>query len=201
MSGPVQEWLKAQGYTAYCEVPFYGRAVDIVAEKDATSHQITVEMKVCLSCKVMIQAVELQTATPLVYCAVASKPRESSIEQCRKQGLGILTVGQDVTVILEPEQKIEPYKHRRFNLSRLEPGGIAGLPNIKGVGPAQEVEKRIAEYRKTHPKATWKELYEAISNHYQSYRGMYGGMRMLKERRYRAEWVRKSKLGKEKRDE
>ncbi|GAG36697.1 unnamed protein product, partial [marine sediment metagenome] len=64
----------------------------------------------------------------------------------------------------------------------LKPSADAGKPNRKGVGPAQECWRNIIKYRAEHPKATWRELFQKIPNHYSNHKNMYSAMRMLQER-------------------
>lgn len=179
LSDPVTQWLKAQGCAVYAEVPFYGRAVDLVGENE--DKQIAVELKQCFTQRLKHQAVVLQLATVYVYCAIISKPTKKSLETCKQLGLGLLRVQvSSVEVLLEPEQRIEPSKHWRFKLKYHPKGGQGGLPQLKGCGPAQECFKRVEEYRKMHPKATWREIYENVPNHYASYNSMCGAQRTVK---------------------
>jgi hypothetical protein len=74
-------------------------------------------------------------------------------------------------------------------LRRMESGGIAGLPNIKGTGPAQSVYDRIVEYRRENPKATWKAMFEVVPNHYASFQSMRQSLKMIEAGRIREGWL------------
>lgn len=205
MSMPVSYWLSNRGYKVYTEVPALAsfRKYDFVGLKE-TGDMIAVEMKTCLTEKVIRQAMSAQYDVGTVYCAVSSRPRLSGVgmDICRKLGFGVLCVINGyVAEILKPVQK--PVDERRSNrlveiCLHLEPGGVTGLPCLKGVGPAQDVEKEVAKYREDHPHCTWQELWKEVPNHYVSAASMYGGMRMLELRRRNEERRRKKTRRKQK---
>jgi len=187
MSGPIKEWLRSKGYTPYVEVPhgYGGRMVDIVGRHSDRSF-IVIEMKTSLKEEVFRQALTGKYLTEDVYCAVPGNPRKASVEKCKKHGLGILLVwGSTVEEILAPgiserkgwspmEWLIEKL-HKR--LDHMASSGIAGLPCIKGVGPAQTAAKLVLEYREQHPRATWKEIFKNVPNHYASPNSMASALR------------------------
>ena len=194
LSDPVSDWLRARGYTPYAEVPWFSSPIDLVGKKD--DHLIAVCLKVCLSDKVIRKAMAVQVQCHLVYCGVASKPRSSSLEKCKQHGIGVLRIlGSQVDVLLEANDGSQPSENKHGcrifsnyanlmvkKLEKLEPGGVGGKPNLKGEGPAQHAAHLIKQYRKTHPKATWKELFSNVPNHYASYQSMSNAMRMLPQR-------------------
>jgi len=191
MSGPLSEWLGGLGYTVYTEVlsPYGGGPIDMVGLRAGL---VIVEMKTSLTSTLIRQASIGQLLSTTVYCAVASRPRHDGIQRCQKLGLGVVSVRDNhVNVICEPghgrggrslvhQYYVQQIKRR---LEHMEPGGVGGLPCLEGVGPAQDVERRIAEYRQQHPRATWKQIYQAVPNHYSSYQSMCSAMRMVAERR------------------
>jgi len=79
-------------------------------------------------------------------------------------------------VIYEPKGPAREYAELACNLfpvlAHMTPGGQAGRPTLKGEGPAQDVARRVAAYRKAHPGAKWPELFERVSNHYASVKSM-----------------------------
>ncbi len=193
LAAPVAAWLETKGLTVYAEVPIMYRNVDMMGIRKGCSENeisgiVMVELKTSLTISVRRQTGILQLITPNVYCGVGTNPNRSSIAACQKRGLGILSIRNGVVVVvLEPSRQIDPvpsYVKRCLEYADLaDPGHDAGRPNVKGEGPAQDVERLILEYRKDHPEATWKELYKKIPNHYANYRSMQGAIRLLKERR------------------
>ncbi len=192
MSAPVSAWLTERGYEVYSEVPSYGYLIDLVGIKEAEAVEVVaVEMKLSLTWKVLKQSLLNQLFADHLYCAVASQPRTGSLEKCESQGIGVLRVSDEVAELIAPRLNTHIFEaHRKLVLAclaEMEPGGTGGLPNQKGVGPAQEVERRIATYRATHPQARWKEVYANVPNHYTSTESMCSAMRMVRERRAWAE--------------
>lgn len=177
LSAPVSAWLEAQGYTVYSEVPLgYGyRMADLVGKRG--QEYCAVELKAAFNWKLFCQGRHLQMATAQAWVAVGTVPQLRSIEICRKQGLGLLSVqGQAVTVLLEPRDTGQTF--RTFTealdqrLAHMSPGGQAGRPTLKGEGPAQDVARRVAAYRKSRPGADWKEIFAKVSNHYANAKSM-----------------------------
>jgi hypothetical protein len=51
-----------------------------------------------------------------------------------------------------------------------------------GIGVAQDVQRRVDEYRAANPNASWKEIYSSVPSHYDSYKNMYSSLRSNAER-------------------
>jgi hypothetical protein len=195
LAKPVAKWMRKNGYTVYAEVPFFYRCVDLVGVKD--NNIMCIELKLSLTRHVIRQAVTIQLATDKAYVGVGTTPRKSSIDRCKKYGLGILSVKDDkVICMVDPVRKYDRSDTYVTNIIKrckaIGPSDDAGKACQAGEGPAQDCLRRIQEYRKDHPKATWKEIYDNVPNQYSSAASMYGGMRMVRERRARAEY-RKAK--------
>lgn len=170
---PVKAWLKEQGCTKVCpEVLFHYRPVDVVGIGDDLV--IGVELKLSLTKGVIYQAHTLSMGCDRAYVAVATKPRDPS--RAAKHDLGVLRVVDGrVEVILEarPSQLYGNYKAELLEkCARMSDEGLGGVPCLDGVGPAQHCKGQVDEYRKEHPDATWRELYEKIPNHYASHNSM-----------------------------
>lgn len=203
LAKPVADWMRSLGYTVYAEVPLSGRCVDFVGLRN--SDMICIELKRSLTTKqpkrarnytspVLYQARSCQLITPIVYVAVATNPRISSIEACKKIGVGVLRVCSEgkVLEIIPPRKRFEPFvphqkEVRAFCLAS-EASDEAGKPQQAGEGPAQDCYRRIEKYRATHPKATWRDIFKEVPNHYSSQQSMYGAMRMAGERIARRRW-------------
>jgi hypothetical protein len=59
---------------------------------------------------------------------------------------------------------------------------VGGVPNMLGIGIAQDVQRRVDAYRLAHPNATWKEIYKNVPSHYDSFKNMYSSLRSNAER-------------------
>jgi hypothetical protein len=181
LSKPVSDWLTSMGYTVYVEVPMPHSAshIDIVGRKDHET--ICVELKSSLSKGVIHQAFRCQLLTFKVYAVVARTPR--NLDRAKERGIGVILVKEGLNILLEPtvtkysDTLHEPSIARLHNyLDHMEPGGIGGKPNLKGVGPAKDCGRRVTEYLTANPNAKWKDIYANVSNHYASANSMRSAM-------------------------
>jgi hypothetical protein len=190
LSAPVMEWFNEREFDVFVEVsPPYVSAtfVDLVACHFETGTVIAIELKTSLTKKVLRQAYTHTLFADAAYVAVGSNPRKLSLEKCRKAGVGVIRVRPEVAVVLRPRMKHPPFwGYKEKILDRLilrEPGGVAGLPTLKGEGPAQQCYELVLKYRKRYPDATWKDIFRDVPNHYSSYRSMCGAMRVVEIKR------------------
>lgn len=172
----VKAWLEAFGCVVYPEVHIYHRPVDVVGIGPMI---IGVEMKLCLSKKVVQQAYTLCLSCDRSYVAVASRPK--NIGLAASAGIGVLRVhGGSVEVLSESAHREPPSQYHRKNLvdlcSRLPTDGIGGVPNLDGVGPAQDCAKRVEAYRAVNPGASWKDIFANVPNHYANAKSMQGAL-------------------------
>ena len=208
LAKPVADWMRTRGYKVYAEIPCPSRCVDFIGLRN--SDILCIELKRSLTTKqpkrarhytspVLYQARSCQIITPNVYVAVATKPRTSSIDICKENGVGVLMIQSKdkVIEIITPHKRIEPWadlqKEVKARCIAIGPSDDAGKPQQAGEGPAQDCQQRINEYRKTHPSATWKEIYKNVPNHYTNVSSLYGAMRMARERKWRAEYKKEKK--------
>jgi hypothetical protein len=192
LSRPVSDWMASMGYTPYAEVPFpqSNHPIDLVGRNGREI--ITVELKVSLTKKLIHQAYICDLITDKRYAAVGTKPKAKGIEECKRHGIGLLSViAGKVNVIVEHREKnpdttwvrrtYAESMHR--NLDVMTPNGLGGVPCMKGIGPAQECFDRVCAYRIKHPKAKWREIFNAVHNHYESSNSMCGAMRVVMRQR------------------
>lgn len=171
---PVKKWLEGQGLKVYPEVPIWHAPTDVIAIGEAEI--VGVELKTSMTHKLLHQAGVLSLACHRSYVAVPTKPK--SLERPLNLGIGVLRVtGGVVEVLAESAHKHGPpsdhYQQRiRATCAKMTGEGVGGVPCLEGVGPAQECKRLVDAYRAEHPKATWKELYEVIPNHYASHASM-----------------------------
>jgi len=197
LARPVADWMRSRGYTVYAEVPLSGRCLDFVGINGMDV--ICVELKTSLTKYLIRQACTNRLVTKEVYVGVGTKPRKSSVDLCKRYGIGVLSVKSNiVVVVIKPTQRYEPWSPQRRQLvdvcNLLGPSDCAGKPQQAGEGPAQDCQQRIDEYRKTNPRATWKEIYKNVPNHYCNVSSLYGAMRMARERRLRAEYKQQREI-------
>ena len=181
MSLPVMTWLDGLGYVPYAEVPNYDTCIDIVAMREPGPDLIAVEMKTGLTKQVIRQAYVAQLVAERVYCAVLSKPKDAGLAKCADLGIGVLRIVEGVVEVLgesASKKAISPGAAERVveQLRGRVPGGVAGRPNLKGDGPAQDCGRRVQAWRAEHPTATWREIYEHVENHYSSMVSMRGAL-------------------------
>lgn len=186
---PMKEWFKQRGYEVRPEVCTLGRIFDAIAVK--RDIVVAIEMKLSLTKKLFDQIKYGHLFADYSYSVIGSIPRIESetLNYHLNDGIGILSIRNNIVKELYPPKKhtkpVDRYHQQAIDyIKKSKDEGIGGSANLKGIGPAQTVEKLVEEYRKKHPHITWKELYEKVPNHYSSYRSMQGAMRMIPERRY-----------------
>ena len=176
----VKAWLLAQGCTKVVpEVPICFSKIDAMGVSEADV--FGVEMKLCLTDKLIHQANDLQLYANRSYAAIGSKPRRDSLERVRELGIGLLRVnGEVVEVLLNPSPKFKPnpfyIAQAREKVAHMSDAGGGGAPCLDGVGPARECKARVEDYLKEHPAAKWKEIYANVPNHYASAKNMAGAL-------------------------
>lgn len=183
LANPIFEWLESRGYTPYSEIAWGGTAIDIVGLSDKAVW--AVELKLCLSWKVIRQAHRNQLTAHKSWCAVGTRPR--NFEQRNLHGLGLLSVvGGRVEVVIEAEETPDITNATRLRQLRgacayREPRGIAGLPTMKGVGPAQKVFDAVERFKAANPSASWAQVFANVPSHYAHARSMQGAMRTVRD--------------------
>lgn len=179
-------YLQAQHWKVAAEVAQLGRTIDLIAERDGKV--LCLEAKTSLTRKLRYQIGFLQ-GHHFAVALVGSRPRKPGADWLRKRGIGIWTVtdGQ-IEVIAEPleETQIMAYYRDRLKSALVRYANQpteAGMPCLKGIGPAVDVQERVDAYQTRHPRATWKEIFLAVPNHYKSSTSMASALRANRERK------------------
>jgi hypothetical protein len=172
--------LRADGWRIVCEVPISFRNVDAVAVKD--NELIVIEAKVCFNRGLKSQTQTLLWRADYVLAVVGSKPVASTIDWCNQWKIGAWVVKNDSLTELVDMQKLEPHVYLKADLLKkvnmlAHSRAVGGLPNQKGVGLAQDVQREVDAYKLAHPKATWKEVFDNVPSHYDNYKNMYSALR------------------------
>lgn len=179
---PVTAWLRERGYDVRYEVNVMGGCVIDIVGMNSAGELVAVELKLSCTQKVFQQAMLAQRGTHYAYTATPTLPRDLTWH--RKHGVGALRViGQSVEVLVAAQQNKEGWPlerymqaaRRRFafdNPSYL----TGGMRPPKGHGPAMECARRVVEYLRAKPGATWAEIYANVPNHYAHARSMQGAI-------------------------
>lgn len=102
---PVKDWLETLGYTVKAEIG----AADVVALRD--DDMVVVELKRAFSLALLLQVVDRQRLTDLVYLGLPEPARgtggkafAANLGLCRRLGLGVICVGArgGVRVLADP---------------------------------------------------------------------------------------------------
>jgi hypothetical protein len=108
------------------------------------------------------------------------------VNWCVKHRIGLWIVTDGPIIELVPYRQLTPNNNYRNDiirrLERWDETIVGGVPNRLGIGVAQDVQRRVDEYRAANPGATWKEIYSKVPSHYDSYRSMYSLLRSNAER-------------------
>ena len=183
LSSAITAWLEGQGYTVWTEVPVCSRFVDIVG-RNAQGELVAVELKWKWSRNLYYQSLSNGVFTTNVWAATQSKPVAKTVERFHNGGIGMLQVlisENAVRVIIQPSIRTRPIEwvvkrvHQVLDLN--PPGERAGLPNLKGIGPAIDCSRCVCDYLGSHPEAKWTEIWAHVPNHYSSPRSMNGALR------------------------
>lgn len=187
----IKKSFKNDGYSVFAEVAVQGRGVDMVALKD--DEQIAIELKLRFNSSVVWQARQALLFFDKVYVAypvkkivmfhsdnVYSSLREGTqrlYNNCVHSGIGIMQVLPSGLIFeaLEPKQQT-PF--RKVDLQHYIDGDddLGGLPFQKGVSEGYHELESIKKYVIAHPTASWREIYENVSNHYSSHTSLAGSM-------------------------
>ena len=176
--------LRADGWNLACEVLLNARAIDAAGVRDGKV--IALEAKVCLNQKLRHQLNLRRRVADFVLAVVGNRPHVDGINWCRNRRVGLWLVNDgEVTELVAYYQQKPNTSHRNNLLERIkrwDQSVSGGLPNLKGVGIAQDVQRRVDEYRMAHPTATWKEIFANVPCHYNSYKNLYSSLRSNAER-------------------
>ena len=179
LSAPVSLWLRSRGLVVYAEVPTQVGCIDLVGVSH--SEIVAVELKTTLSQTVRWQAMRCREFAHFAYAATPTSPRDLSLEWAREKGVGVLRVDDAVTEIV-PAVRQMPDKASeakvRARVAHMAEGGTGGMFCH---APRKTCFALVLEYRQKHPKATWKEIYRNVPNHYASASSMRAVMKAWAE--------------------
>ena len=176
--------LRSKGWRVGCEVRIDYRPVDAAAILD--KKVLALEAKISLNEKLRHQLQRLTRRADYVLAVIGSNPRAEGINWCVKNKMGLWMITQGLVIEFLPYHQLTPKTHYRNDiikrLERWDETIVGGVPNMLGVGVAQDVQRRVDQYRAAHPNATWKEIYENVPSHYDNFKNMYSSLRSNAER-------------------
>ena len=153
--------LRSKGWRVGCEIRTDNRPIDAAAILNGKV--LALEAKVSLNEKLRHQ-----------------------LNWCVKHKIGLWIVTDRPIIELVPYRQRTPNNNYRNDIiRRLERWNetiVGGVPNRLGIGVAQDVQRRVNEYRAANPNATWKEIHSSVPSHYDSYKNMYSSLRSNAER-------------------
>jgi hypothetical protein len=182
--------LKSLGWRVVSEPPVYSRSADGGAIKDGVT--MVIEAKRTANFKLMHQIMVDRSFADIALAVVGRMPKVDC-EPANKiiaAGIGLWVIqGGDVVVLSEPRAGYEPIKNWRDSFKRVceeqNEDCFGGVPNMSGTGPAQACLKLVREYKLKYPKASWREMFEKIPNHYSNHRSFQGSMSLCEQREAR----------------
>lgn len=172
---PLRDYLKGLGFMPHPEV----RGHDVVAIRGEEIW--TIELKVSATYGVFRQTFRASIFSDKTYVGVGTKVRASSLERARKLGVGVIEIREGrIKIVQESEPHLEaqpcPKRHaamvEALRNRIVDESVVAGVPNLKGEGPAQRCQKLIAAYMVEHPDASWQEIFARVPNHYAHHKSM-----------------------------
>lgn len=178
--------LRREGWKVACEIEVFDfrDKADAVAIRE--EQLMIVECKTGLNQGLRRQAYRRQLAADFVLAVVGTMPRADGIEWCKREGVGLWVVSSDnVAEILEYQPQNANKHYREIMIERMQQADesvVGGVPHLLGVGAAQDVQRRVDEYRVANPKATWKEIHANVPSHYATSGNMYSALRSNAER-------------------
>lgn len=191
LAAPAADWIEAQGYEVFNEVPHNGCWIDLVGRKQCNGHSelIAVELKTSWSKDLFFQCHRKADYIKTWGCT-GSKPKSQTIEKFRRQGIGMLFIGKPTEEIISPDPSkfLDCFAHNVSKLSGtlelMNPGRQAGAAPPTDHGPARLVLAAALKYREKIPGAPFREMFEEIPNHYSSAGSMSGAIKRLAEEIY-----------------
>ncbi len=186
LAKPVADWLRERGFTVYAEVPWSSAVFDFLCV-NKNDILLAVELKVSLTDTAFRQAKRHAGIVDASYVAVGTFPKHRQLMKCHAAGLGVFIIRGGVCdcIISAPYTNTPPPDIKLRLLSAMQsstPSDNAGLPNMKGVGPAQDCLCRVEAYRQAHPDADRTEVFNNVPNHYSDANGMFAALRNIKIR-------------------
>ncbi len=172
MSGPVSSWMRSLFLEVIPEVTVVWSPVDLVGMSADWSVMHAVEMKVTWNRSLFRKFSWLASVADYLWFATKGSPSTPTLDALRQRGIGVFSVQHGV--ILTPRRSTRiahQYRVRAIDKAkRASRDVVAGLPTLKGQGPAQRCWAAIEAFLATNPSASVRDVFEAVPNHYAHYK-------------------------------
>lgn len=173
-------WLERRGFTVYAELPVQYWIVDLVGRRERDGRISAIEIKPSLGPQVALQARRSLSFAHEAWCAVGTRPakRGAGWKLCRAHGLGVLSITDGRALIALPAKTNEPYDS--LDTRNHPKGGTGGL-TTKAASPRQRVIAAVVDYLEAegglaNHRQSWREIFDAVPNHYAHWRSMRGAL-------------------------
>jgi hypothetical protein len=171
--------LKADGWKVACEV----LDIDIVAQRIGVVRVLEAKLSFTNDLKRQLQ--KGLSKADQVIAVVGTIPKFQTLTWCQQWQIGCWVVRDgEIHEVVEPVYN-EFRHYDRERLIEYADAAHAAFPDRRGgmrggtFAPAQDVQRRIAEFRASHPKASWREVFAAVPSHYTSHKIMASAMASL----------------------
>jgi len=182
--------LRAMGWKVVCEIPFFYRRIDIVALHG--KRLICVEVKTSFTPRLLHQARSCQITADEVYCAIGSNATHAVKNQLLNTGIGLWQVVGTEIIGHAHSYPRDPDQYFRAKLlakvASASETTRGGLPCGPESGYLRGIAADVEAFKQENPKATWRQIYEAIKSPYSSSANLYSALRKhdVRERRKEA---------------
>jgi hypothetical protein len=174
VAGPVVDWLKANGWEVWQEVPACGATADLVAKRGGV--MMVVETKTTMSLALLGQARRWIGNCHQVCVAVPRRKRDSAAEGaewiCNLTGIGLLYVGKygvREAVIPKTFEAVSDFRINKELRPEQQDGSIpAGTSTGKAWTPWRVTVTAISKLVNERPGMLMSEVLKEVKTHYRN---------------------------------
>lgn len=172
MADPVTRWMRSLFLEVIPEVTVVWSPVDLVGMSADWSVMHAVEMKTTWNKSLFRKFSWLASVADYLWFATKGSPLTPTLDALQQRGIGVFSVQQGVILTPRRSTRIaQRYRARAIDKAkRASRDVVAGLPTLKGQGPAQRCWKAIEEFLTVNPSASVRDIFEAVPNHYAHYK-------------------------------
>ncbi len=172
MAEPVTQWMRSLFLEVIPEVTVVWSPVDLVGMSADWRVMHAVEMKTTWNRSLFRKFSWLASVADYLWFATKGSPSTSTLDALRQRGIGVFSVQQGVILTPRRNTKIaQRYRVRAIDKAkRASRDVVAGLPTLKGQGPAQRCWNAIESFLASKPSASVRDVFEAVPNHYAHYK-------------------------------
>ncbi len=171
MADPVSAWMRSLFLEVIPEVAVVRSQVDLVGMSVDWRVMHAVEMKTTWNRSLFRKFSWLASVADYLWFATKGSPSKPTLDALRQRGIGVFSVQQGVILTPRRNTKIaQRYRVRAIDKAkRASRDVVAGLPTLKGQGPAQRCWTAIESFVISNPLASVRDVFESVPNHYAHY--------------------------------